>query len=126
MADNVAVTAGSGTSIATDERSIGGSTVHLQRTVPTAGSTVAADDVSVTTTSGEIVAARETRTSLTILAASTNTDVVWVGASGVNAATPSGGFPLAPGAAVDIPTTAAIHADTPSGTQTAYYIETYS
>ena len=122
MADNVAVTAGSGTNIATDERTIASTTVQLQRVLPT----VAADDVSVTTTSGEIVAARETRHSLTILAAPGNTDVVWVGASGVNAATPSGGFPLVPGASITLDTTAAIHADTPSGTQTAYYIEVYS
>ena len=126
MADDVAVTPGSGASISTDERTINSVTVHLQRVLATGGSTVNADDVSVTTTSGEIVAARETRHTLTILASPGNTDDIYVGASGVNAATPSGGFRLIPGAAITLDTTAAIHGDAVSGTQTIYYIETYS
>lgn len=126
MADNVLVTAGSTTTIATDERTLASTAVHIQRVAPIGGSSVAANDVSVTTTSGEVVAARETRLSLTILASPGNTDDIYVGASGVNAATPADGFRLAPGAAIDIPTTAAIHADAVSGTQTIYYVETWS
>lgn len=126
MADNLEVTEGTGTKVAADERSIGGETVEIQRVVKIGGSGFAADDVSVTTTSGEVVAARETRETLTILASPDNSQDVWVGPSGVNAATPSGGFRLIPGAAIDIPTTAAVHADTASGTQTIYYVETFS
>ena len=72
-----------------------------------------------------MVAARETRKTVTILASPGNTDDIYVGASGVDAATPANGFRLIPGAAITIPTTAAIHADAVSGTQTAYYIESY-
>lgn len=125
-ADNIAVTAGSGTNVATDERTIAATTVQLQRVLATGGSSVAADDVSVTTTSGEIVAARETRHSLTILASPTNTDDIYIGASGVNAATPASGFRMVAGSAISLDTTAAIHGDAVSGTQTIYYIETYS
>lgn len=126
MADDVAVTPGAGATISTDERTINSVTVHLQRVLTTGGSSINADDVSVTTTSGSIISARETRHTVTILASPGNTDDIYVGASGVDAATPSGGFRLIPGAAITLDTTAAIHADTPSGTQTAYYIETYS
>lgn len=126
MADNIAVTAGAGTNVATDERTIAATTVHVQRVGPIGGTSVAANDVSVSTTSGEVVAARDTRMTLTILASSGNTADVYVGASGVDGATPADGFRLQPGAAIDIPTTAAVHADAASGTQTIYYIETYA
>ncbi len=126
MADNVDVTAGSGKTIATDERTIAATTVHLQRVATTGGSSIAADDVSVTTTSGEIIAARETRHNVVILASPGNTDDIYVGPSGVNAATPSGGFRMQPGSSLTLDTTAAIHGDAVSGTQTIYYAETYS
>lgn len=125
MADNVAVTAGSGTNIATDERSIASTTVHVQRVDEQGGQTIAADDVSVTVTSGSMIAARETRKYATILASPANTDTIYVGASGVDAATPASGFRLDPGASLTLYTTAAIHADATSGTQTAYYVEVY-
>lgn len=121
MADDIAVTAGSGTAVATQDRS----SRHFQEILVAGAASVAADDVSVTTTSGEIVAARTGRQTLTILASPNNTDDVYIGASGVNAATPSGGFRLIPGAAIDVDTIAAIHGDAVSGTQTIYYIETY-
>lgn len=125
MADNVPVTAGSGTNIAADERTIAATTVQVQR-VTTIGSTnIAADDVSVTTTSGSIIAARDTRTYVDIVASPDNTAAIYVGASGVDAATPSGGVRLDPGAGITLYTTAAIHADAVSGTQTAYYVEAY-
>ncbi len=126
MADDIEVTEGSGVFVAADEKSIGGNTVKIQRVVELGGTSFAANDVSVTTTSGEVVAARETRQSLTILASPDNTDDIYVGASGVNAATPADGFRLIPGAAIDIPTTAAVHADAVSGTQAIYYLETWS
>ena len=126
MADNVAVTAGSGTNIATDERTIASTTVQLQRVLATGGSTIAADDVSVTTTAGIAVSARETRHTVTILAKQENTDDIYIGGSSVDAATPANGFRLQPGAAITLDTTADVYADAVSGTQTLYYIETYS
>ena len=121
MADNVAVTAGSGTTIATQDRS----GVHIQQVLDTGSDAIAADDVSVTTTSGQVVAARANRKSLTILASPDNTADVYVGASGVDAATPANGFRLQAGASITLSTVAAVHADAVSGTQTIYYVETY-
>ena len=122
MADNVAVTAGSGTNIATDERTIAATTVHVQRVDEIGASTIVSAVASVTTTSGEEVAARDTRKRITLLALPTNTANIDIGASGVASGS---GFPLAPGAAVTLYTTAAIHADATSGTQSLAYIEEY-
>jgi hypothetical protein len=49
VADNVPITAGAGTQIATDECVIGGSTVHVQRVKPVHGADGVANDVSPTT-----------------------------------------------------------------------------
>lgn len=48
MADNVAITAGSGTSIATDEISIDGATAHVQRVKVVSGAAGSGTDVSTT------------------------------------------------------------------------------
>jgi hypothetical protein len=111
--------------VATDERTVAAVTVHVQRVGEIGGQTIAADDVSVTTTSAEKVAARDTRKYVTILASPANTDTIYVGASGVDAATPASGFRLDPGASITLYTTAAVHADATSGTQAAYYVEVY-
>lgn len=67
MADNVAVTAGSGTNVATDERTIAATTVHLQRVIPTGGSGGASAQVTVTNSSTTIKAADDTRLTITII-----------------------------------------------------------
>lgn len=125
MADDITIPAtGSGTAtpvVATQDRS----SRHFQEVLVAGAATVAADDVSVTTTTGQIVAARTGRQTLVILASPGNTDDIYVGASGVAAETPASGFRLQPGAAITINTTAAIHGDAVSGTQTIYYIESY-
>lgn len=125
MADDIAITAGSGTTVATDERTIAAVTKHVQRVDEQGSTAIAADDVSVTTTSGSAIAARDTRKQVVILASGDNTADIYVGPSGVDAATPANGFRLRPGASVTLRTTAAIHADAVSGTQTLYYIESY-
>jgi len=67
MADNVAVTAGSGTNIATDERTIAATTVHVQRVVDSGTQNVAAAQVTVSSTSTQIAAARDTRKRIIII-----------------------------------------------------------
>lgn len=96
---------------------------HLQRYLNTGGSTIASGRASVTVTSGEAVAARETRHHVVLYALPTNTADIDVGPSGVASGS---GFPMAPGATMTLETTAAIHADAASGTQTLAYIEVYS
>lgn len=118
MADNVAITAGSGTTVATEDRS----GVHFQRVVDTGADTIASGRVSVTTTSGEAVAARAKRKRLILLALASNTATIDIGPSGVASGS---GFPMDPGTSVTLQTTAALHADAASGTQSLAYIEEY-
>lgn len=125
MADDVAITAGSGTTIGADERTINSTAVKVQRVVAEGGTAIAADDISVTTSAPLVCAARETRKSITVLASPANTEAIYVGASNVDGATPANGFRLDPGAAITIPTTAAVYADAISATQTCYFIESY-
>lgn len=118
MADNVAITAGAGTSIATEDRS----SVHFQRVIDTGADTLASGRVNVTTTSGEAVAARSKRKRLILLAMPSNTGVIDIGPSGVASGS---GFPLDPGASVTLESTAALHADASTGTQVLAYVEEY-
>lgn len=125
MADNVAITAGTGTQVAADERTIATVAVKVQRVIDQGGTAIAADDVSVTTTAAQAVAARETRKSVVIYASPDNSADVYIGASGVDAATPANGIRLVAGASLALETTAAIYADAVSGTQTIYFVEEY-
>lgn len=122
MADNVAITAGTGTNVGTDERTIAATAVHVQRVNEQGSTAIASGVASVTTTSGQAVAARETRKRVVLLALSSNTATIDIGASGVASGS---GFPLEPGASVALCTTAAIHADAASGTQSLAYVEEY-
>ena len=103
MADNVAITAGSGTTIATDERTINSTAVQVQRTVPLGGSSIANGHVTVTNTATEIRAATDTQHCVTIV--NYQTVPIYVGAATV---TTSAGFRLDPGASVTLHTTAAV------------------
>lgn len=123
MADNFTAQEGAtGKEVATDERTIGAVTVDVQRVTDTGGTSIAAGLVSVTTTSGSAVAARDTRKRVVLLALAANTGNIDVGPSGVASGS---GFPLAPGASVTLHTTAAIHADASTGTQSLAYVEEY-
>jgi len=118
LADDVAVTAGAGTAIATQDRSAR----HFQQVIPAGGDTIASGRVNVTTTAAEAIAARSNREYVILLALPSNTDVIDVG----DTATASGSdFPLVPGSSITIPTEDAIWADAASGTQVLAYIEVY-
>jgi hypothetical protein len=84
VADNVAITAGSGTSVATSERSIGGNTVHVQRVMSMAGEAGSNGQVVPTTTAATLLAARETRIAALIINHSSHD--IYVGASTVTTA----------------------------------------
>ena len=103
MADTVSITAGSGTVISTDERTIAATAQHVQRVVPLGGSTIANAHVTVTSTATTIRAATETAWETTIL--NGQTVPVYVGAATVTVAA---GFRLDPGASITLHTTAAI------------------
>lgn len=122
MADNIDVTPGSGKIVASDERTIAAATVHVQRVGEIGSTSIASGTASVTTTSGQAVAARDTRKRIVLLSIVTNTANIDVGPSGVASGS---GFPLRPGESVTLYTTAAIHADAASGTQTLAYVEEY-
>lgn len=126
MADNVAITAGSGTNVATDERTINSATVHVQRTDDIGNTTGASGQVEITNSSATLIAARETRRS--ILFVNNQTVAVFIDPSGGTAATTH--FRLDPGAAVVISTTSAITARTSAaytaaGDAKVHYVETY-
>jgi hypothetical protein len=97
MADDVAITAGSGTTIAADERTINATAVKVQRIIDQGGTAWATGQVTVTAAAATLLAARETRKSATILNNSNVT--IYIGPATVTVAN---GFALAPGAAVDI------------------------
>ena len=103
MADNVPVTAGSGTNIATDERTIASTTVHIQRVVPVGSSTIANAHVTVTNSATTIRAATETQQRTVIVNYQTVT--IYVGAATV---TTSAGFRLDPGASLTLHTAAEV------------------
>ena len=122
MADNVAITAGSGTTVGTDERTINSVAVQVQRVNEQGGTAIATGTASVTTTSGSAVAARDTRKRVVLYSRPDNTANMTIGPSGVASGT---GITLTPGSSLTLYTTAAIHADAASGTQNLDYIEEY-
>lgn len=122
MADNVTITAGAGTTVGTDERSIGGTSVHVQRIVPIGGSSLAYGQVEVTNTATAIRAATETQWELTIV--NQQTVPVWLGDASVATTT---GLRLDPGASVSLHVTAAVYgitaaAYTASGDAKVHYL----
>lgn len=120
MADNVAITAGSGTTVATDERTINATTVHVQRTDEIGASAIASGQAAPTSTAATLVAARETRKRLILV--NQGTVDVYVGPATV---TTSNGLKIPAGAALTLYTTALIQGITSSGTGAIHYIEEY-
>lgn len=122
MADNVSITAGSGTTIGTDERTINSTSVQVQRVDEQGATAFANGQVTVDTTVGgvTVIAARETRKSS--LVRNGGSVAMYVGTGTVST---SNGFLVNPGEAITIMTTAAIKAITGSSSVTAYYVEEY-
>ena len=99
MADDVQITAGSGTTIATQDRS----GRHLQEVLPTGAATIAATHVTVTNTSTEILAARAGRRRAVIT--NYQTVPIYVGQDTITTST---GHRLDPGASLMLETVAVI------------------
>ena len=121
MADNVPITAGSGTNVATDERTIAATTVHIQRVGEIGSATLANGQVVPTTTAATLVAARETRKRLVIQ--NTGACTIYCGIATV---TTANGFAVPPQATLTLYTTAlvqAIIATGSTGANTAYWEE---
>ena len=122
MADNVAVTAGSGTTISTDERTISAVTQHVQRVYDMGASASAATQVTVTNADTSILAATDTRKRAVIV----NRQTVAVFINGTTATTSH--FRLDPGDSVTIYTTGVVRgitsaAYTASGDAKVHVIE---
>lgn len=123
MADNVAISAGTGTTVGTDERTINAVAVQVQRTDEQGSTAIATGQVVPTTTAATLVAARDTRKRL-IIHNLGSTDI-WVGPATVTSAN---GFRVEVGAALTIQTTALVQAIIGAGltlTGTVDYLEEY-
>jgi len=124
VADDIAITAGSGTTVATDERTIAAVAKHVQRVAPHGAPLIAAAQVTVSSTSVAIAAARDTRHSIIIV----NRQTVAVFIDDATATTSA--FRLDPGESVTLFTGAVINgitaaAYTASGDAKVHVIETY-
>lgn len=119
MADTVAITAGSGTTIGTDDR---GSIGHVQRVDEQGSTAIATGQVVVTTTAATLVAARDTRKRL-IIRNNSSCDC-WIGPATV---TTANGFRVEVGCSLTLYTTALVQAIIASGTMVGDvdYVEEY-
>jgi hypothetical protein len=125
LADNVAVTAGSGTLMATDERTIAAATVHVQRVGEIGAAAGAVGQTTISNSSTAIAAARDTRKSILIVNYQTVPIFIDVGGTATTA-----DFRLDPGASVTIFDVVAINAITAAaytavGDAKVHYIEVY-
>lgn len=124
MADNVAITAGSGTTVATDERTINSTSVQVQRVAPHGGPNITVGQVTVTNSNTAIAAVRDTRHSIVIV----NRQTVAVFIDDASATTSA--FRLDPGDSVTLFTGAVINGITSaaysaSGDAKVHYIEVH-
>lgn len=123
MADDVAITAGSGTTIGADERTINSVAVKVQRVVVEGGTAIATGQVTPTASAATLLAARETRKDMTFYNGTNMT--VYIGPASV---TTANGLALIPGAGITIRSTALIQnivATITGLTGVVSYIETY-
>lgn len=122
MADNTVITPGSGETISSDERTIGGVAVKVQRINDIGGSAIANGQVNISNAAATLLAARDTRKRVTFV--NRMPVAVFIGVATV---TTGNGFQLDPGAAITLHTTALIQGITATATSAVYvhYIEEY-
>lgn len=123
MADNVAITAGSGTTIGTDERSINAVNVQVQRVNEQGSTAVASGQVNCSNSAATLLAARETRKR--VIFYNRQVASVFIGPATVSTAN---GIEIMPGASIALYTTALIQAITAAASAAAekvHYIEEY-
>lgn len=126
MADNVAITAGTGTTVATDEQTINAVAVQVQRVTSEAGTAIANGQVTISSSATTIAAARDTRKHLVIV--NRENVAVYIGVATVTSAN---GLRLDPGDAITLTTkalvqgiTAAAYTASPADA-VIHYVETY-
>jgi len=100
MADDIAVTPGTGKTILADERTLNSVTGLVQRIVDQGGTDFTTGHVTVTSTATTIIAARETRKFATVM--NYQTVPIYVGPATVTTST---GIRLDPGSSMDFHTT---------------------
>lgn len=123
MADNVAISAGSGVTVGTDERTINAIAVEVQRVVVEGGTAIATGQVTPTATAATLLALRDTRKSCTFYNGTNMT--VFVGPATV---TTANGFGIPAGGALTITTTALVQnivASVTGLTGVVHYVESY-
>ena len=104
MADNITLNSGSGGgTAATDERTIDGTAVHVQRVAPHGGPAISVAQVTVSNASTAIAAANDNRSTLTIV--NRQTVAVWID----DAAASTAAFRLDPGDSISLDTSAVIN-----------------
>ena len=119
----MAITAGSGVIVGTDERTIAATAVQVQRVDEQGATAIANGQVNCSSTAATLVAARDTRKRLIIV----NRQVapVFVGVATV---TTANGFQVDPGASLTLYTTALVQAITSAASgasEKVHYIEEY-
>jgi hypothetical protein len=124
LSDTIPITAGTGTTVSTDERTIAATAQHVQRVAPHGAPLFAAAQVTVTNSSTTIAAARDTRHSVTIV--NYQTVAVYID----DAAATTAAFRLDPGASITIFTGAVVNgitsaAYTASGDAKVHVLEAY-
>lgn len=120
MADNIPISTGSGEVVGSDQRSINGVQVQVQRVDEQGSTAIATGQVSVGTSVIYVVTARDTRKSVTIV--NHGSSEIYVGPATV---TTSNGLKLPSGAGLTVRSTVGIQAISPSGTNSVHYIEEY-
>ena len=103
MADSVAITAGAGTNIGTDTRTINAASVEVQRVVSEGGTALAVTHVTISSTAATLIAARDTRKSVIII--NRQTVPVYIGIATVTVAN---GILMNPGDVLEMPNQALV------------------
>ena len=114
MADNVAITAGSGTTVGTDERTINSVSVQVQRVDEQGSTAIATTQVNVTGTAATLIAARDTRKRVVII--NRQAAAIFIGPATV---TTANGVQIDPGASITLYTTALIQGITAANSAAA-------
>jgi phenylpyruvate tautomerase PptA (4-oxalocrotonate tautomerase family) len=122
MADNVSITPGQGALVGTDQRTISGSSVHVQRVDEQGATAIASAQVAVGTSATLLAAARDTRKAILVFVDDAASGPVYVGGAGVTTGT---GVKVSAGHALEIATTAAVYGVVSSGSVTVYVLEEY-
>lgn len=116
MADDVAITAGSGTAIATQDRS----SRHFQQVIDTGSDSIATGQAAPTGTAATLVAARANRKRLVLI--NHGTVDVYIGPATV---TTANGVKIPVGASLTMETCALVQGITAGSTGAIHYLEEY-